>query len=1479
MAGKKKTKKPAANPARGFATTSVASKPRVDPAEAPAVTPAGKVDDAAAPQTATGKDAPQTTNRKTTNNAPVKELTPEEFERQLEESALQVLVDKFAQKVRRDAQRQKTRLETDRRLLRGQSETINTKKWLPQELMDHVLDLIQAEGRFAASSVTSEGAASKLPSEDDLIIKLWTLQQTLESTDFPADRVQPALQFVLDIAPNISPNVKNESIWGLEEVLDWLARECSKAELPDYSGRKVASKLQADATAETPLPSGATTPQLDSRSGRKQKNSAPNQSRQQSPKKLTVTYDEDIEPDQLLPFYLETQAKLFAIQRPRLDAAKGKGHRAKAQVPADPEEALLLAKLDKVQKDVLFDKYVAEEHWNTKKITLEKEYAAAKAEEKKKQAAEESAATPAAEASSEKADINEEAERIAAEVLAEQPSDDDGALADLFSSLPVNEVDPLTGKSQTVMNGIDGTKVVIRDFGKWTGVSPLRILEEACRARDSSVRISYHLLSDATFANRHAVKIIWSKAQEIPPPADIAELEAFTTPTQFVYKMVGISNPDAKQSEAFIATSALFCIFGSSVKEDKVGLRLPATWKDLWSEFAEARKNKADELDRNALRHLRDLVRKRLEQELEDGVLIQGFKGRGQTKNPTDSDQSDHERAKRQQFPPEYYQNIWFQKASTPRFQQMLHSRMQLPMWQFRQQVVETVEREQVVIICGETGCGKSTQVPSFLLEHQLVLGRPCKIYCTEPRRISALSLAKRVSEELGEGKGDLGTSRSLVGYSIRLEANTSRETRLVYATTGIVMRMLEGSNDLQEITHLVLDEVHERSIDSDFLLIVLKKLLARRKELKVVLMSATVDAERFSNYLGGSPVLTVPGRTFPVRVAYLEDAVEMTGYTLDNRPKERLTDLDDYVEPEVDTSSKPELINSLRQYSARTRNTLAQMDEYQIDFDLIVQLIGRIAVDPDYSNFSKAILVFLPGIAEIRTLNDMLLGDKFFSDSWYVYPLHSSIATEEQEAAFLVPPPGIRKIVLATNIAETGITIPDVTCVIDTGKHREMRFDERRQLSRLIDTFISRANAKQRRGRAGRVQEGLCFHMFTKYRHDSIMGDQQTPEMLRLSLQDLAIRVKICKIGGIEDTLGQALDPPSAKNIRRAIDALVDVRALNPSTEELTPLGLQLARLPLDVFLGKLILLGAVFKCLDMAITVAAILSSKSPFVAPFGQRSQADQVRRNFRKGDSDLLTGYNAYLAWKRVCQSTTAGGGGEFQFCRKNFLSPQTLANIEELKGQLIASVVDSGFLQLTAEERQNLNRIRFGGRRRRPAFFEIPKRVDMYSDNDIVAQSVIAWSFYPKLLVRDPGSKGLRNVGNNQNISLHPSSVNKGYNDLRWLSYYHIMQSKAFYNAHETTAVDPFAIALLCGDVRADLYSGVLVLDGNRARFALPDWKTMLVMKALRSRLKEMLTRNFKNPGKLPTAQHERWLEVWQRIFTLQQEIREKEVKS
>lgn len=1410
MAGAKKKKtKPAANPARGYATTSVVSKTRVEPIENAAEVPKKGADASGKKLTTVPLQAPAENDKSSGAAGKKPELTPEEFERQLEESELQILVEKFAQKTRRDAQRQKQRLETDRRLLRGQAETVNAKKWLPQELMDHILDLIQAEGRFSASISTSDGASGgKMLSEEDLTIKLWALQQTLRGAGFPEGRIQDALQYVLDISANIT-GINKDSIWGLEEAMDWFARECTVDELPEYDIRRRPAATPGD----SPLPSGATTPLLlepEALQKAKKKKGGSRASRSPgtvSPKRQIITYDSDIEPDDLVPVYLSAKEALFAIQRPQRDNGK-KRRKSGQQLQAPPaaedpsddlEIAKLLAKIDRIEKDPLFDAGLAKIQWESKRIELEREYAEAKrlkddAEASSKvaggqQVEEDSTSTPSpAEANGDEDDEDDdettkEAKKMAAEMLAQNEDEEDQALSDLFAALPTNEVDATTGKTSTVMTNSDGSKVTIRDFGKWSGMNPMRVLEEACRSRDASSKLSYIKVSETAFAHRHLLSISWAKAQEPLAEHDVPGVEAASSPNKFVFKMTEIATPDEKQSEAFIATAALFLAFGSSAKDEKVSLKLPPQWRDLWNEYAEAKKTNADAQDRAAIKELRDLVRKRRDQEEEDGVLIQGaFRGRNNGRNGGDS--ADILAEKRMSGDPEYYQNIWHKKSSTPRYQKMLQSRMQLPMWNFRQQVVDAVDREQVVIVCGETGCGKSTQVPSFLLEHQLSLGKPCKLYCTEPRRISAISLARRVSEELGENKNDIGTTRSLVGYSIRLEANVSKETRLVFATTGIVMRMLEGSNELREITHLVLDEVHERSIDSDFLLIVLKKLMAKRKDLKVILMSATVDAERFSKYFGGATVLNVPGRTFPVKVNYLEDAIELTGHTVDKRVKEKLIDLDD-DEAEIsepDSSTKPDLIKTLQNYSTRTRNTLSQIDEYQIDYELIVQLIGRIAVDPSYVDYSKAILVFLPGIAEIRAVNDMLLGDRFFQQNWLVYPMHSTIASEEQEAAFLIPPQGCRKIVLATNIAETGITIPDVTCVIDTGKHREMRFDERRQLSKLIDTFISRANAKQRRGRAGRVQEGLCFHLFTKYRHDTIMSSQQTPEMLRLSLQDLAIRVKICKIGGIEETLSEALDPPSSKNIRRAIDALVDVRALT-SGEELTPLGQQLARLPLDVFLGKLILMGTVFKCLDMAVTVAAVLSSKSPFVAPFGQRSQADTVRLAFRRGDSDLLTVYNAYLAWKRVCQSSASAGGQEFQFCRKNFLSPQNLANIEDLKGQLLVSLVDSGFLQLTEEERRSLNRIRYssgsGGRRRNQAFFDLPQRVNINSNNDIISQSVIAWSFYPKLLVRDvPGGKGLRNVGNNQSVSMHPTSVNKGHNELRWLSYYHIMQGSS-----------------------------------------------------------------------------------------------------
>jgi ATP-dependent RNA helicase DHX29 len=646
---------------------------------------------------------------------------------------------------------------------------------------------------------------------------------------------------------------------------------------------------------------------------------------------------------------------------------------------------------------------------------------------------------------------------------------------------------------------------------------------------------------------------------------------------------------------------------------------------------------------------------------------------------------------------------------------------------------------------------------------------------------------------------------------------------------------------------------------------------LERRPELKVILMSATVDADKFSRYLDNAPIMTVPGRTFPVQTKYLEDAIELTHYagpTEKARPDGRNSDDDDEI-----TSDKSGIPSKLPGYSPATRDALSNYDEYAIDYDLIVSLIEVVAYDPQLSRFSSAVLVFLPGIAEIRQLNDLLGGHPSFNRQWLIYPLHSTISSEDQQAAFLMPPPGVRKIVLATNIAETGVTIPDITCVIDTGKHKEMRFDERRQLSRLTQSFISRANAKQRRGRAGRVQEGLCFHLFTKFRHDTLMTDQQTPEMLRLSLQDLVMRTKICKLGDIEETLSQALDPPSSRNIRRAIDALIEVDALTPG-EDLTALGRQIAKLPLDAHLAKLVLLATIFACIDVAITIAAILSSKSPFLTPFGAKQRADIARLAFKKGDSDLLTTYNAYKAWRDVC---TTPGRSETQFCHKNFLSPQNLGNIEDLKAQLLSSLVEAGFIQLSTDERRALHRYR--GTSRHRSFVEVPPHYDIHSSNDIFVNSVIATAFYPKILTRE--GKGWRNISNNQTVSLAPTSANKGTQAAKFLSYYHIMQSSnKFYNAHSTSIAYPLPMILMvAADMDFKMHAGVISFPGSVLRFAVRDWRAAVALKVLRRRVKEILGNSWKNPARVLSEREKEWLglffEVFGRKWEKEERIRQK----
>ncbi|KAK6388607.1 hypothetical protein LTR65_007763 [Meristemomyces frigidus] len=1472
--GKKKKTKPAANPARGVATVSLpkATKSTVEHVKDANSTDASGTDTPNAVPISASADEIKPQAKSAEGQRELHELSPEELEAQLEASELQLFVEQSAAKVRKDSTRQVSRLETDKRVLRGQADFLSVKEWLPEELMLQVLDYALAE----SISDQAPGKKQGLPVGDDLLSKVWALRNCLLDLDIPPQRVNEALGWVVS-----KPPMQDNSglLWGMSVVLDWLCMHSPAGELLNYDDEKPKTTAQDSGTGSEELfpetseiNNSAASSTQDSPLPRTSDASVPEDEHDDV---QVSDIESDLEPDELLSTYLRTRARLYDLNPAADDTQqRRKGARNTKPTQGVPQttssgQRKLQQRLQQIESDVLFDQREADAQWLETRIELARQAA----ERRRLQLSQDAGSgqqlatrPPDKPKAQETNETSDEAERIGLQILMESEGQEDAdLLGGMFNALPgVQEA-----ASGDIANGAaQPSDVTVRDFGRLTGMNPKRVLEEACKARDTQVKLTYKMVSPTTYASRHSLSINWSKDQEAIAGSFLPALHLKSTPRSTTLTMIQEATPDTAQSEAYVATMALFLIFAGSPKEEKAHLKLPPALRNMWDELAQAKQEHLTGEDRGIVKDLRKLIEQHSKEEDEDDdndnevVFKAGSRHRSQAASgiSTPVPQWELENTRRPEISQELM-DLWARKSSTPSYQKMLFARMNLPMFHFRAAALEAIDRHQVTILVSETGSGKSTQLPAFILEHELSQGRHCKIYCTEPRRISAISLARRVSEEMGEHKNDLGTMRSLVGYSIRLESHTSAQTRLVYATTGIVLRMLENADGLGDITHLVIDEVHERSIDTDFLLILLRSLLLRKPELKVVLMSATVDAHKFSNYLDGAPIIDVPGRTFPVQARFLEDAIELTGHTNDDASAAVVDDEVEFAEP--DATGKTDN-KQLTGYSKRTINTLTKYDEYRIDYSLITKLIQRVAYDADYHQFSKAILIFLPGISEIRQLNDILTSTPAFRDHWRVHPLHSSFSSEDQQSAFEIPPPGIRKIVLATNIAETGITIPDVTCVIDTGKHKEMRFDEKRQMSRLILSFIARANAKQRRGRAGRVQEGLCFHLFTKHRHDELMADNQTPEMLRLSLQDLVMRVKVCKLGGIEQALSAALDPPSTRNIRRAIDALIEVDALTVS-EELTPLGQQLAKLPLDAQLGKLIVLASVFGCLDFALTAAATLTSKSPFLSPMHAKKQADTVRLGFKRGDSDLLTVYNAYCTWRKVC---TTPGMSEYQFCNKNFLSSQNLANIEDLKGQLLSSLVDAGFVQLGPNERSALSKVRPGSRQRH--FVALPEKYCRADDDDLVVQTVTAWSFYPKIGKQE--GKGWRNIANNQTLGLHPTSVNKAHttSDIKLLSYYSIMQSSSrFTNAQETTPAPELALVLLAGDAVFHMYAGVIVIDGNRLRYKVRDWRTMIVLKTLRAKLKEVLARLFKAPSKELTGKHQLWMEVVEKMFERQ----------
>lgn len=557
-------------------------------------------------------------------------------------------------------------------------------------------------------------------------------------------------------------------------------------------------------------------------------------------------------------------------------------------------------------------------------------------------------------------------------------------------------------------------------------------------------------------------------------------------------------------------------------------------------------------------------------------------------------------------------QSKTIEKRSTSiNYRTMIETRQKLPAWTMSAAVLAKIAASQVVVITGETGSGKSTQIPQFILDdyfHRLsqVQGRPnantpkshVQIVCTQPRRLSAIGVAERVANERCERIG------SVIGYQVRLENKISSSTRLTFCTTGILLRRLQSDPMLSNITHVIIDEVHERSEESDFLLLILRDLLAKRKELRVILMSATVNANLFAGYFGSAPVVEIPGRTFPVQQIFLEEILDKCGYVLEadsqhckrlNKNEEKqLVDELEYVDVIASNTPPPLKIHDERlnladiyaRYANHSRpvcKTLYLMDPMKINPELIESVLRYIVENSEWPNHGS-ILIFLPGLGEIQLVHDTLNDSSVFSERagrYLILPLHSTLSNEEQTRIFNKAPEGKRKIILSTNIAETSVTIDDCVFVIDCGQMKEKHFDTNRNMESLDLVWESRANALQRRGRAGRVMPGICIHLFTGHRYQYNIMSQPIPEIKRVPLEQLLLRIKtlpIFETGNVYEIINKILESPSEESIVSAIKRLQDVGAFDDK-DNLTALGAILATLPVDVRIGKLMLFGAIFQ------------------------------------------------------------------------------------------------------------------------------------------------------------------------------------------------------------------------------------------------------------------------------------------------------------
>ncbi len=522
----------------------------------------------------------------------------------------------------------------------------------------------------------------------------------------------------------------------------------------------------------------------------------------------------------------------------------------------------------------------------------------------------------------------------------------------------------------------------------------------------------------------------------------------------------------------------------------------------------------------------------------------------------------------------------------------------ELPIISHRSSILSALRSHQVIIVCGDTGSGKTTQLPKIALE--LGLGANGKqIACTQPRRIAAVSVANRVAEEFGEPVG------KTIGYQHRFERKESEETRIKFMTDGILLAKTRTDPLLRAYDTIIIDEAHERSLNIDFLLGILKRILRKRKDLKVIISSATLDSDLFSEFFDKAPTLHIPGRTYPIQIRYTEP----------------------------------------------------QKDEEQ---DLARDVTRAVDTLPDNGD----ILVFLPGERDIRECAESL-ESRITSTQDEIIPLIASLPASEQQRAFRLS--SRRRIILATNVAETSLTIPGIRYVIDSGLARISRYIHRTQVQRLQIEPISQASANQRSGRCGRLGPGICIRLYDE--ESFARRDRYTaPEILRSSLAGVILTLLDLNLGEITDF--PFITPPENSMIREGIRELTELGAITPDQNgklRLTNIGKKLATMPVEPRLGRIILAADKEAVLPSVLPIAAYMACEDPRRRPIDEKEKADQAHAKFKSKESDFLTTLNMWHWWQTNSKNLSQRKARAL--CKDNYLSYAKMREWRDLTEQL------------------------------------------------------------------------------------------------------------------------------------------------------------------------------------------------------------------